>query len=147
MPTYEYECPKCGTIQEVVHSIKSDPVVYCPACEGEEVEMVRLISGGAGFVLGSTETMGWREKRQRMKRNAKLELRQMERYGSEGTPLVPNVGGEVTGSWSDAAKLAKEKGKDSLSYARKVYEERHTSKESGVNDKKWKAAKDKADKA
>ena len=53
----------------------------------------------------------------------------------------------MTESWSDAAKLAREQGKDSLSYTHKVAEERSTSKESGVNDQKYKAAKDRLDKS
>jgi len=149
MPTYEYRCPKCGTVKEIIHSIKDDPDIACEPCArgGAEVYMDRVISGGSGFILGSTETMGWREKRLHHKKNAELGLKQMERYGSQGTELVPNVGGEATESWEDAAKIAKEKGKDSLTYAKKVAEEKHTSKESGVNDKKWKAAKDKLDNA
>jgi len=149
MPTYDYRCPDCGTVQEVIHSIKKDPIVECPKCveDGTSVQMSRVITGGAGFNLGSTETMGWREKRLRVKKNASLSLKQMERYGTEGTPLVPNVDGQATETWSEAAKIAGSKGKDTLSYAKKVAEEKHTSKESGVNDKAWKAAKDKRDKS
>jgi len=147
MPTYDYKCDLCGFVLEVIHRIVENPVISCPECAKKDVKipMVRQISGGY-FNLGSTEAMGWREKRQRVKRNAQLELKQMERYGS-GTKLVPNVGGEVTANWSDAAKLARDQGKDSLSYASRVAEERSTSKESGVSDTKWKAAKDKLDKA
>lgn len=145
MPTYEYKCENCGSVQEIIHSIKDNPVIPCQECLHKDLKipMTRLISGGAGFNLGSTETMAWREKRNRAKNNAKLELKQIERYGTGSGTLVPNVGGETTGSWSEAAKLARDKGKDSLSYAGKVAEEKSTSKESGVNDQKWKAAKDK----
>jgi len=148
MPAYDYKCDVCGTVQEVIHSIKSDPVIECPKCSQRDakIPMTRVISGGAGFNLGSTESMAWREKRNRIRNNAKLELKQVERWGTQNK-LVPNVGGEVTGNWSDAAKLAHEKGKDSLSYTKKVVEERSTSKESGVNDAAWKAARDKLDKS
>lgn len=148
MPTYDYKCPSCGNVQEVIHRIIENPVIECPKCRVRDakIPMTRVISGGY-FNLGSTETMAWREKRQRTKKNAQLELKQMERYGKSGGQLVPNVEGEVTGSWSDAAKLARDKGKDSLTYASKAAEERHTSKDSGVNDLKWKSAKDKLDKS
>jgi len=150
MPTYDYKCDYCGTVQEVIHRITEDPVIHCPKCLQHDIKypMTRLISGGVGFNLGSTETMAWREKRIRAKNNAKLELKQMERYSKDGGgTLVPNVGGVVTESWSEAAMLARDKGKDSLSYTQKVVEERSTSKESGVNDQKWKAAKDKLNKS
>ena len=91
--------------------------------------------------------MAWKEKRQRIKKSAQLEIKQMERYGKSSGELVPNVAGETTESWSDAAKLARDKGKDTMTYQGKIADERSTSKESGVNDKKWKAAKDKADKS
>jgi putative FmdB family regulatory protein len=148
MPSYDYKCEHCGNVQEVIHRISEDPIISCPKCLQQDVKipMTRLISGGAGFNLGSTETMAWREKRNRAKNSAKIELKQMEHWQS-GNKLVPNVGGEVTGSWSEAAKLAREQGKDSLSYTQKVVEERSTSKDSGVNDSKWKAAKDKLDKS
>lgn len=29
MPTYTYRCPKCKKINEVVHKISEDPVIYC----------------------------------------------------------------------------------------------------------------------
>jgi hypothetical protein len=88
--------------------------------------------------------MAWKEKRYRVKKNARLDLKQMERYGtSGGASLVPNVGGEVTESWSDAAKLARDSGKDTLTYQKKIADEKSTSKLSGINDVKWKSAKDK----
>jgi putative FmdB family regulatory protein len=148
MPSYDYKCEHCGHIQEVIHRITEDPVIPCPKCMNHDVRipMVRQISGGY-FNLGSTETMAWREKRQRTRNNAALELKQMERYGKSSGTLVPNVDGETTESWSDAAKLARDKGKDTMTYQSKIVEEKSTSKESGVNDKKWKAAKDKLDKS
>jgi predicted nucleic acid-binding Zn ribbon protein len=148
MPTYDYKCEVCGTVQEIIHSIKSDPVIECPKCAKSDIKarMTRLISGGAGFNLGSTETMAWKEKRIRAKNSAKTELKQMERW-SNHNKLVPNVGGEVAENWSDAAKLAKDRGKDSLSYTKKIVEEKSTSKDSGVNDKLWKSAKSKLGKS
>jgi len=142
MPTYDYKCPICSAVKEVLHRIVEDPEITCDECGARDIKsvMTRLISGGY-FNLGSTETMAWKEKRYRVKKNAKLEMRQMERYGQAAGTLVPNVGGEVTDTWEDAAKLARDKGKDSLTYAPKVVEEKSVSKLSGVNDVKWNAAK------
>lgn len=41
MPIYDYLCCDCGTIKEVVHSIKEDPEVLCKECDEQ---MVRSIS-------------------------------------------------------------------------------------------------------
>jgi len=89
---------------------------------------------------GGTETTAWKEKRHRVKKNADLEVRQMERYGG-GSKLQPNVGGVPTESWSDASKLAKECGMNADTYKPLVEKEKKTSKISGIDDNRWKAVK------
>jgi len=50
MPTYEYECEKCGKIFEVFQKITDKPLTACidEACKGP---VHRLLSGGAGFLF------------------------------------------------------------------------------------------------
>ncbi len=48
MPTYEYECEKCGLKFERTQPIRSAPLKQCPACRGR---VHRIISGGAGFIM------------------------------------------------------------------------------------------------
>ena len=48
MPTYEYECRKCGHQFEKFQSITADPVKTCPKCRGK---VARLVSGGAGIIF------------------------------------------------------------------------------------------------
>jgi putative FmdB family regulatory protein len=51
MPTYEYECSRCGLQFERQQNMKDAPIKECPECQGE----VRcLISGGAGFIFKSS---------------------------------------------------------------------------------------------
>ena len=50
MPTYEYECEKCGCIFEEFQSINSEPLKTCKK-EGCEGKVHRLLSGGAGFLF------------------------------------------------------------------------------------------------
>jgi len=47
MPTYEYNCDKCGHF-EIWQSIKDDALKACPTC-GSNVQ--RLISANVGFVF------------------------------------------------------------------------------------------------
>jgi putative FmdB family regulatory protein len=47
MPTYTYECSKCGEF-EVEQSISEAALDYCPRCHGT---VKRLITGGGGFIL------------------------------------------------------------------------------------------------
>jgi len=48
MPTYEYECKKCGCNFEVFQAMSDEPLKTCTKC-GSEVR--RLICGGAGVIF------------------------------------------------------------------------------------------------
>ncbi|MEW5693337.1 MAG: FmdB family zinc ribbon protein [Candidatus Hydrogenedentota bacterium] len=48
MPTYEYKCTKCKYSFELFQSIKDEPLKRCPKCKAK---VVRLISGGGGFLF------------------------------------------------------------------------------------------------
>ena len=48
MPTYEYECQKCGHRFEEFQSMKDEPLKKCPVCKGK---VKRLIGAGAGFLF------------------------------------------------------------------------------------------------
>ncbi len=48
MPTYTYECPRCGRHKELFHSVNAQPDVFCEKC-GER--MRRLIGAGAGLIF------------------------------------------------------------------------------------------------
>lgn len=52
MPTYEYQCTKCGKQFEYVQKISDAPKKKCEACGGK---LERLISGGAFILKGG----GW----------------------------------------------------------------------------------------
>jgi putative FmdB family regulatory protein len=48
MPTYEYECQKCGHHYELYQSIKDAPKRTCPRCRGR---VKRLLGTGAGLIF------------------------------------------------------------------------------------------------
>ena len=48
MPTYEYECRKCGYRFERFQLISAPPLRKCPKCGGR---VRRLVSGGAGIIF------------------------------------------------------------------------------------------------
>jgi len=50
MPTYEYQCRKCGHQFEEYQSIKAEPLVNCPR-EGCNGRVKRLISAGGGLLF------------------------------------------------------------------------------------------------
>jgi putative FmdB family regulatory protein len=48
MPTYEYECQKCGHFFEVFQSIKDEPLKRCPNCRGK---LKRVVGAGANIIF------------------------------------------------------------------------------------------------
>jgi putative FmdB family regulatory protein len=52
MPTYDYECKKCGEKTEIFHGINDAPKRKCPACGKNSLK--RLISAGAGVIFKGT---------------------------------------------------------------------------------------------
>lgn len=48
MPTYEYECEKCGYKFEVFQSMTAEALKKCPKCKGK---IRRLIGAGAGLIF------------------------------------------------------------------------------------------------
>jgi putative FmdB family regulatory protein len=48
MPTYEYECDKCGHIFEKFQNMSDTPLKKCPKCGGK---VHRLIGMGGGIIL------------------------------------------------------------------------------------------------
>lgn len=58
MPTYEYQCRKCGHRFEALQKVSDPPLTHCPSNECIQADeekgtgdVVRLISGGAGLVF------------------------------------------------------------------------------------------------
>ncbi len=147
MPTYEYKCNDCQVIKEITHSIKESPEILCDVCldNDKKVPMERLISfNRGGFIMKQwTEAMAYKAKRDKVKQNNNLGVKQIERYGVSGPKLQPNVAGMELDSWGDAQKVAKEAGMNTASYEPMVAKEKVGSK---VKDTAWKAAKAKAGK-
>lgn len=51
MPTYEYKCTACEYYFEEFHSIKAEPIKFCPKCEKP---VKKLISAGIGLIFKGT---------------------------------------------------------------------------------------------
>ncbi len=49
MPTYEYECTKCGHTFEKLQRISEDPLTKCPKCG--KMSLRRIIHGGMGVIF------------------------------------------------------------------------------------------------
>ena len=49
MPTYDYECKKCGHTFDEFQSMSDDPLTTCPTCGRKSLR--RLIGGGLGIIF------------------------------------------------------------------------------------------------
>ena len=70
MPTYEYECDKCGTTFERFQRMTEDPVKKCPECGGP---VRRLIGAGAGVIFKGSGFYATDYRSESYKREAKKE--------------------------------------------------------------------------
>jgi putative FmdB family regulatory protein len=52
MPIYEYECTKCGNIEEVLQKFSDKPLTKCPKCSGR---LQKLVSQSTFHLKGT----GW----------------------------------------------------------------------------------------
>jgi putative FmdB family regulatory protein len=137
---YDYKCIKCGNVEEQYHGMNETPEFFCSKCDSP-MERIFTINRTGFIIRGEAPSKVVKEQRYRQKHNADLSVKQVERYGTGPKP-VPNVGGEEVGSWSEAAKLAKDKGLNTSSYEPMIAKEKATSKISGINDSAWKKVKE-----
>lgn len=140
MPFYDYKCPHCQAAKEVFCGIKDKPEVVCSDCKGI-MEKSFTADSVMSHVRGSTPGKAYKESKVRRKRNAELGVKQIERHGG-ATHLVPNVDGTETGSWREAALLAKDAGKDTAGFKAQAETEKNTQNSRGINEKNWKKAKE-----
>ncbi len=62
MPTYEYECNSCQSIQEVHHGMMETPEIKCEKC-GKSTR--KIISGGTGVIFANgsgTRNNTWKQR-------------------------------------------------------------------------------------
>lgn len=126
MATYPYECQSCEVRFEFemrMSEYESKGTYRCPECESEDTVRIFTVPyvnfAGDGWATKNNRIAG-----QMKAKNKRLESREREQKSDGMIPqLAPNVGGERTESWSDAAKLAKSKGKDSSGYEARARKE------------------------
>jgi putative FmdB family regulatory protein len=124
MPIYEYQCVACDDQFDRMLPIAcyKDPQ-DCPECGGATKRLVSAVN----FNLTGD---GWASKNGRIKKqmaekNRRLDAKQAEmKRDAPGMTLAPNVEGERVDTWSEAASLAKSKGKDSSGYEKRASKEK-----------------------
>lgn len=49
MPTYSYECGKCGHVFDVFHAMSATPKVHCESCKSARTQ--KLLGIGSGIIF------------------------------------------------------------------------------------------------
>jgi hypothetical protein len=125
VPIYGYTCPSCDhEFDRMLSMSRCDEPQNCPECS--TVAKKQITAPNFNLVGDDWPGKANRIKSQMAEKNKRLSARQAENHGSPAR-LVPNVDGERAESWSDAAKLAKDKGKDTSGYNRMAASEKKPS--------------------
>lgn len=125
MPTYVHECQACTNEFEVFCKIDDrEKPAECEFCGAIDSKII-IKAVGLNFPGDDWTTKNLRIQRQMREKNKQLKTMGHQRKREQPVAtLAPNVDGERTTSWSDAQKLAHDKGKDTSTYDKKVKEER-----------------------
>jgi len=101
MPTYEYECEKCGQVFEQFQSITAEPLKICRK-EGCGGTVHRLMSGGAGFLFKGSGFYSTDYRSDSYKKGAKSDTGPSSNTGTK-TEGVPTPKPSPAGSGSTSA--------------------------------------------
>jgi putative FmdB family regulatory protein len=94
MPTYEYECKKCGRFEQF-QRITEGKLKKCPTCKGP---VKRLLGAGAGIIFKGSGFYQTDYRSESYKRGSKSES-----ASSSSTASTPASSGSASGSGGTAA--------------------------------------------
>ncbi|MBN2188488.1 MAG: hypothetical protein JW699_03460 [Chitinispirillaceae bacterium] len=97
MPTYEYECEKCGYVFEEFQSITAEPLETCRK-EGCGGKVHRLLSGGGGFLFKGSGFYTTDYRSESYKKTAKSETGAAASAPSEKTGTKSETGSSSASS-------------------------------------------------
>jgi putative FmdB family regulatory protein len=102
MPTYRYECTKCGKVHEIFQSINAGRSRKCPDCGGK---LERLIGRGGGVLLKGSGFYTTEYRSDSYKKAEKKE-RDAAKSGSDAGSggAKKESGGKPSGTKKDGAK-------------------------------------------
>lgn len=137
MPNYAYRCPECDhEFSRFLPLADYKEPQTCPECGHHPAK--KLITPVGVIFKGD----GWVDKNLRIKKQMRKKNERLDRISEEmkrdapEMKLAPNVDGERVDSWNDAAKLAKEKGKDTSGYENMARKEKALEKKVVVKPRK-----------
>ena len=121
MATYDFLCPECEHTQDVRATISEAEKIHppCGKC-GAPTSKTFIASNFRGQFCLRGEWDGKLDRETKYRERRSKELAKKQKDNHHIPRLQPNVNGEQVASWSDAKKLAKDKGYDTTHYEDKV---------------------------
>lgn len=100
MPTYEYECEKCGHRFELFQSMSEEPRKRCPKCRGKVRRLIGTGAGmifrGSGFYATDYRSQSYKEQRKKESGDSapvKDQPKASPKAGEGGPKKKPKAGG------------------------------------------------------
>lgn len=118
MPAYTYRCSTCQVVFDrslPLARYQEPQTCACGASAERVLEPVGVILKGDGWPGKNLKIRG-----QMAQKNRRLSDKAKD---APTTALVPNVGGDETGTWTEAQKKAASEGKDPMTYTPLVQQE------------------------
>ncbi len=94
MPTYDYECLKCGKKFELFQAITDPPRKRCPHCRGK---VRRLVGGGAGMIFKGSGFYATDYRSDSYKSDKKKESGDTPKAKDESKPKAGKKSGSASG--------------------------------------------------
>jgi len=89
MPTFDYQCPACKSVQEEFHSISAIPEVKCNLCGAKCIKLFS-VTENVIFKGGGWPSHDIKQKSEMNKKNAKMETKMTEK--DKSGEAVRNLG-------------------------------------------------------
>jgi len=97
MPIYEYYCPQCAKVHEVLQRMSDEPLRHCPVCGSDKVQ--KMISRAAFQLKGS----GWYVTDFKDKKPTKTENKTEENKKESETTATPSATNTEKSTGSDVS--------------------------------------------
>ena len=114
MPIYEYECPSCCNVFEVIQRMTEDPLTSCPDCSGSVKKLVSMSSfqlkGGGWYSDGySNKASNGSDSAAPCKSTDKPAVTATDKSTDNSAKSTPEKAESTTSSASDSSAIPKAK--------------------------------------
>ncbi len=115
--TFDYECSKCGSVQEEWHGMRERPFVHCNKCRGACIKLIGTGSEIVGMVGGKGlyDFVDFKTTTQPVKINSKRQWQEhLKRLGQIEAPNAPPSASSIASEQRTKKMVAKRELKEAV---------------------------------